>query len=107
MILEFRLSYLLLPSICFLIAACQKEKPVPKTAPIPVTVTTINPKDIPAVYEYIGVVQSSHEVEIRARVIGYLEEIAYIEGSFVNKGDLLFQLAQGLFKQFWQRIERR
>ncbi len=37
-------------------------------------------------------VQSSHEVEIRARVTGYLEEIAYIEGSYINKGNLLFQL---------------
>ena len=56
------------------------------------TVEKIDPKTIPATFEYIGVVQSSHEVEIRARVTGYLDTIGYLEGSFVHKEDLLFQL---------------
>lgn len=60
--------------------------------PAAVSVETIIPKTIPATFEYIGVVQSSHEVEIRARVTGYLDSINYVEGSFVHKDDLLFQL---------------
>ena len=60
--------------------------------PVEVTVEMIDPKTIPATFEYIGVVESSHEVEIRARVTGYLDTIGYVEGSFVHKDDLLFQL---------------
>lgn len=78
--------------ISYFFTSCHQEHPLVSVAPIQVTVEKIEPKTIPAVFEYIGVVQSSHEVEIRARVTGYLEEIAYLEGSSVRKGDLLFQL---------------
>jgi membrane fusion protein (multidrug efflux system) len=40
----------------------------------------------------MGFTQSSHEVEIRARVEGYLEKVAYKEGSFVNEGEVLYYL---------------
>lgn len=73
-------------------AGCHKKKAPPQMPPVEVSVQTIVPKTIPATFEYIGVVQSSHEVEIRARVTGYLETINYVEGSFVHKDDLLFQL---------------
>lgn len=76
----------------FLLASCQQEKTTPSISPIKVVVEKIEPKTISAIFEYIGVVQSSHEVEIRARVTGYLETIGYVEGSFVNKGELLFEL---------------
>lgn len=85
-------GFYFLAFISSLFCGCHKEKPTPKTPSIEVSVEKIEPKTIPAFFEYIGVVQSSHEVEIRARVTGYLEEIGYLEGSFVQKGDLLFQL---------------
>lgn len=44
--------------------------------------------------DFVGVAQSSHPVEIRARVQGYLDKIAYTEGAMVKEGDLLFQLDQ-------------
>lgn len=87
-----KLYYLLFVIGLSLFSSCHHEKPTPKTPPIEVTVEIIDPKTIPAVFEYIGVVQSSHEVEIRARVTGYLDTIGYLEGSYVKKGDLLFQL---------------
>jgi membrane fusion protein (multidrug efflux system) len=75
-----------------LFAGCHKEKPPLQLPPVEVSVEKVESKTIPAVFEYIGVVQSSHEVEIRARVTGYLEEIGYLEGSFVKKGSLLFEI---------------
>lgn len=75
-----------------LFTSCHKEVIKPPTPAVPVTFITIEPKTIPAVFQYVGVINSSHQVEIRARVTGYIEEIAYVEGSFVNKHDLLFQL---------------
>lgn len=74
------------------LTSCHHEEVKPVARPIPVTVMTIEPKTIPAVYQYVGVINSSHQVEIRARVTGYLDEIDYVEGSFVEKDDLLFQI---------------
>ncbi len=78
---------------CYCCVSCEKKKAgAPTVYPTLVEVQKIERKTIPATFEFVGVIQSSHEVEIRARVTGYLEEIAYREGSFVKKGDLLFQI---------------
>lgn len=73
-------------------SGCDKKKKTPQMPPVEVTIEKIAPKTISPVFEYVGVIQSSHEVEIRARVTGYLEKIGFLEGSFVEQGDLLFQI---------------
>jgi membrane fusion protein (multidrug efflux system) len=85
----FFLSFLLMAC---LFEGCHEKKAASEIPPVEVTVEKVEPQTVPAVFEFVGVTQSSHEVEIRARVTGYLEEIAYLEGSFVHKGDVLFQL---------------
>jgi membrane fusion protein, multidrug efflux system len=60
--------------------------------PTPVTVVDIKPENTPTTFEFTGKTASSRQVEIRARVEGYLEKIAYTEGSLVKAGQLLFQL---------------
>ena len=64
-------------------------KPIP---PVGVNAFQVEPQTIPATFEFVGVAKSSHPVEIRARVEGYLDSIDYVEGSMVEKDTLLFQL---------------
>jgi membrane fusion protein, multidrug efflux system len=40
--------------------------------------------------EFIGTTDSIHSVDVRPRVSGYLQEIAFREGDFVRRGQLLF-----------------
>jgi membrane fusion protein (multidrug efflux system) len=63
-----------------------------------VSVVTVTPTDVPYVGEFVGETESSQEVEIRARVEGFLETIAYREGAVVNKGDVLFQMDRKPFE---------
>ena len=49
-------------------------------------------KDVPVYMEVVGQTRGSQDVEIRARVEGYLDRVAFTEGSFVRKGDLLYQI---------------
>lgn len=86
-----KLRALLLILILFL-GACKSK--TQKSPPPPATVTdfVVASKDIPAVFDFIGFAESIHPVEIRARVEGYLDKIAYQEGALVHEGDLLFQL---------------
>ena len=69
--------------LAFLIAGCT-TKP---SGPVPVSVTAfrVEPHTIPADFEFVGVAKSSHQVEIRSRVEGYLLAIDYIEGSMVKE----------------------
>jgi membrane fusion protein (multidrug efflux system) len=70
----------------------------PARPPVDVTVVEVKPQDTPAAFEYTGKTESSREVEIRARITGYLDEIAYQEGSLVKQGQLLFQIDPRPFK---------
>jgi membrane fusion protein (multidrug efflux system) len=47
-------------------------------------------KDVPVYLELVGQTRGSQDVEIRARVEGYLEKVTFTEGSFVSKGTLLY-----------------
>ncbi|MBL8249681.1 MAG: efflux RND transporter periplasmic adaptor subunit [Candidatus Competibacter sp.] len=64
----------------------------PPRPPTPVTVVEIKLENTPATFEFTGKTASSRQVEINARVEGYLEKIAYVEGSLIKTGQLLFQL---------------
>lgn len=59
---------------------------------VEVTVVSVSSQTTPASFEFTGKTESSRAVEIRARVEGYLDKIAYTEGDFVHPGQLLFQL---------------
>ena len=65
------------------------------TAPAPppaVEVVTVQQRDVPIYREWIGTLDGFVNADIKAQVSGYLMEQAYTEGSFVKKGQLLFQI---------------
>ena len=74
-----------------LLFGCSKEEPKSQARPpIEVTVITVAPRDTPVSYEYVGQTQSSHQVQIRARVNGFLDKRVYTEGSMVKTGEVMF-----------------
>jgi len=79
---------LLFVTLPFLEACSKKERPAARQ--VEVTAVKIVPRDTPVVFEFVAQTQSSHEVEIRARVSGFLEKRVYTEGSIVKKGSTLF-----------------
>lgn len=64
--------------------------PVDVSQPIQAVITTWD--------EYTGRFGAVQEVEIRARVSGYLEQVNFNDGQTVNKGDTLFIIDQRPFK---------
>lgn len=94
---DFLRPFLLIALVFLLAASCKGEKSLPPPPFVEVSALTIQKDTIPWIYESVGYAESSHQVEIRARVEGYLEEIAYIEGAQVTKGQLLFKLDQTPF----------
>jgi membrane fusion protein (multidrug efflux system) len=49
-------------------------------------------KDVPVYLELAGQTEGFEDVDIRARVEGFLESVDFREGSFVRKGDLLYRI---------------
>lgn len=73
-------------------SACSKE--APPAAPPPPEVMVAEPiqRDVPVFMELVGQAAGFQDVEIRARVEGFLETMAFTEGSLVRKGQLLYQI---------------
>ena len=86
----------LLLSICLILSSCHKKR-VEGFLAVPVTALSIKAQTIPANFEYVGVGKSSHIVELRARVEGYLESIDYQEGALVQTGAPMFVVDQRPF----------
>jgi membrane fusion protein (multidrug efflux system) len=72
-------------------AACTKEPP-PPPQPQEVFTADVVQKDVPVYLELVGQAFGSQDVEIRARVEGFLETMNFREGSFVQRGDLLYTI---------------
>jgi membrane fusion protein, multidrug efflux system len=79
---------------CFLLAVgvgCSKTE-APPPPPPEVQVAAVVQKDVPIYTELVGATLGSEDVEIRARVEGYLVSVNFTEGSFVKKGQLLYKI---------------
>jgi RND family efflux transporter MFP subunit len=49
-------------------------------------------------YEFTGTTAAIEEVEVRARVQGYLRKLCFVDGSDIRKGDLLFEIEPESFQ---------
>jgi len=62
------------------------------SAPLAVEVVQVEQKDVPIYTEWIGTLDGIVNADIKAQVSGYLLKQNYTEGSFVRKGQLLFEI---------------
>src|SRR5215468_6063320 len=71
-----------------------KSKDKSPAAPPPpnVEVAVVEQQDVPIYSEWIGTLDGMVNAEIRAQVTGYLLRQRYTEGSFVRKGQVLFEI---------------
>lgn len=61
--------------------------------PLPaVSVVTVHLEDVARDVEFIGRIEAIQQVDVRARVQGFLENVAFTEGQDVNADDLLFEI---------------
>lgn len=75
-------------------AAGCSNKQTAAAAPSPpdVVLAEVQQRDVPIYGEWIGTLDGLVNADIKAQVSGYLLEQAYKEGTFVKKGQLLFQI---------------
>src|SRR5262245_14260111 len=70
-----------------------KDSAPSSSPPLPgVEVAEVEQQDVPIHSEWIGTLDGMVNAEIRAQVAGYLRTQRYTEGSFVKKGQLLFEI---------------
>ncbi|UFS70653.1 efflux RND transporter periplasmic adaptor subunit [Geomonas sp. RF6] len=72
------------------LCGCHQKEKAAAPPPPSVVATTVVARDTPVVFEYVGQTQSSRQVNIQARVSGFLDRRVYTEGAIVKEGDVLF-----------------
>lgn len=97
-----RLALKAIASAVMLLAAlpgCRKhEGKKTEMRPAEVTAVTVAPRDVPVSVEYVAQTQSSHQVNIQARVSGFLDKRVYTEGAIVKAGEVLFLMDKKPFQ---------
>ena len=73
------------------VTACKKPETAPPPPPV-VEVMEISTTDVPLATTLIGQLDSPGNVEVRARVEGFVDKMLFTEGTEVQQGDMLFEL---------------
>jgi len=93
---------LLAGAALLLMAGCgekQGQQQAAQAAPPPaVGVETVKARPVAKGDEFIGRVEATSQVDILARVEGFLEAQHFIEGQEVKKGDLLYTIEKDMFQ---------
>src|SRR5258708_5294189 len=90
---------LLLVSVSFAVG-CAKTIAAP-AVPIPeVEVASVVQKDVPIFSEWVATLDGYVNAQIQPQVTGYIIRQTYKEGSFVRKGQILFQIDPRPFQAF-------
>jgi RND family efflux transporter MFP subunit len=93
------IAFAVLPALAAVLAACEREgntfvaPPPPEVTVMPVAATTVTNYD-----EFTGRTEALENVEIRARVRGFLESMHFEPGTPVEQGALLFQIEAAPFQ---------
>lgn len=85
---------------CLGASSCKKPEVAAPPPPV-VEVMEIKTKAMPLSTTLIGQLDSPQNVEVRARVEAFVDQMLFVEGSEVKQGDMLFQLDK---KPFLERL---
>jgi membrane fusion protein (multidrug efflux system) len=80
------------------LGGCKKAQEKAPPPPPLVKVTEVVQRDVPIYLEAVGQTRGNTEIEISARVEGFLETMTFKEGSFVKKGQVLYTIDNRPFK---------
>ena len=94
------LAAVLVLSACGKAPETAQQMPAAKVSVAEVIEQPINEWD-----EFTGRLEAPESVEIRPRVSGFVDRVAFAEGSLVKKGDLLFQIDPRPFQAEVKRFE--
>jgi RND family efflux transporter MFP subunit len=88
--LTLNINMVMMLSVVVLLTACEQKNTYVEPPPPKVTVARPLEKEVTDYLEFTGNTRAYEEVEIRARVAGFLKSMHFTAGTVVDKGDLLF-----------------
>lgn len=91
-------------AIAITLFVLNRQKPVVEIYPV-VATQSVGVDDVRIYGEYVGRIRAQQFVEVHARVEGYLERMLFDEGTYIHKGQTLFQIDPTLYRARLERAE--
>ncbi|WP_288132619.1 efflux RND transporter periplasmic adaptor subunit [Microbulbifer sp.] len=86
-------KYFLIGLAALLLAGCNADDTEgQRPPPMPVEVVEVSAEPATLWNDFTGRVAAPETVQLRARVSGYIDKVAFTEGELVTRGDLLFEI---------------
>ena len=95
------IAILLIAAVAYIL---NQKKPISVVYPV-VATQPVGVDDVKIYGDYVGRIRAQQFVEIHARVEGYLEKMLFDEGTYIEKGQILFQIDPTLYKAREKRAE--
>lgn len=96
-----------LASAAVLLNACgisEAQEQAAEAPATPVQVAAVPVRTISDWRDFTGEIEAQERVDVRPRVSGYIQEVAFSEGALVKKGQLLFQIDPSPFAAQVERL---
>jgi len=94
-----RLQLIAVVLFCTIMVTVQSPRgSAQEPAAIPVGTVAAELRPITQATEFVGRVEAMEQVDIRARVTGFLQEILFKEGDIVKEGDVLYRIERESFE---------
>ena len=102
------ISGVLLAAILVVAVSRSAATPSTQTPSLPVVeVALVEQKDVPINGEWIGTLTGQVNADVKGQITGYLLTRNYKEGSFVRKGQILFEIDPRPFQAALDRLNGR
>src|SRR4030088_751039 len=87
-----RVGAVAMARLAVLPCACSNGAAAPPSPPATVAVVEVVAQDVPLRMTWVATLDGYVNAKIQPQVTGYLVRQSYIEGSYVKKGDVLFEI---------------
>ncbi len=77
-----------------MLAGCGEERKHPQMPPPGVSIMKVTDQEVSNTQAFVARTEAARQVDLRARVEGFLDKRDFIEGEMVNKDQLLFEIDQ-------------
>ncbi len=106
MSLRLHLIAIVAMSTLLFLSGCNKPEEA-ATQPFAVTTYTVVSREVPIYREWVGQTKGSFNVDIQARVEGYLDAITYTEGGNVSAGQVMFKIDPSAYRSYVSQARAR
>lgn len=106
-LVDFAAGILAVGTIALLAGGCgdRKSEGQREASPVPVEVTSVVREDVPVEIRSVGTATPIATVQLKSKVGGEVQKVAFADGAYVKKGQVLFEIDRSRYQALLDRAK--